>query len=71
MKLYTAPYCPKCEVAVTAQNEAGINFTLVKDTQEAIAIGLRSVPVLVTDAGEQLGLPAIIAMCRKEDGRHE
>lgn len=71
MKLYTAPFCPKCEVAKDAQQKSNIAYELVTDTSIALAAGIRTVPTLVTNTGELLGLPGILAMCRKEGAVHD
>lgn len=45
-KLYTAPHCPKCEVAVAHQHKIGIPFEKITDTKLAIARGYKTVPML-------------------------
>lgn len=45
-KLYTAPHCPKCEVAVAHQQKIGIPFEKITDTNLAITKGFKTVPML-------------------------
>lgn len=66
MKLYTLPFCPKCEMAKDRLLEAGIDFKIVCDEEQARAIGLKVAPCLVTDSGKRYGLKEIISICKGE-----
>ncbi len=66
MKLYTLPFCPKCELAKAKLDEAGCKYEVVCDEQQAIAIGLKVAPCLVTESGNRYGLKEIISICKGE-----
>ena len=66
MKLYTLPYCPKCELAKAKLNEANYLYEVVCDEKQAVAIGLKVAPCLVTDSGNRYGLKEIISICKGE-----
>ena len=66
MTLYTLPFCPKCELAKTRLDEAGIAYEVVCDEKQAVAIGLKVAPCLVTESGNQYGLKEIISICKGE-----
>lgn len=66
MKLYTLPFCPKCELAKSKLDEASFSYEVVCDEQQARAIGLKVAPCLVTDSGKQYGLKEIISICKGE-----
>ena len=66
MKLYTLPFCPKCELAEQKLAEAGFTFEKVCDEEQARAIGLKVAPCLVTESGNQYGLKEIISICKGE-----
>lgn len=53
LKLFTAPHCPKCEVAISKQNELGLSFEITKDTNEAIKRGYKTVPMLEVEDTER------------------
>ena len=46
VRQFTAPHCPKCEVAVSHLKKIGIEFDIVSDASEAISRGYKTVPVL-------------------------
>ena len=70
MILYTAPFCPKCELAEMQLKESGYTFKIEKDTQKAVELGIKVAPCLVTDTGKRYGLKEIISVCKGE-GRFE
>lgn len=63
MTLYTAPYCPKCELAQQKLNSKHIVFTVTHDEKDALAAGINVVPCLVSDKGNKYGLKEIILIC--------
>ena len=70
MKLYTLPFCPKCELAKTKLDELGASYEVICNEEEARSIGLKVAPVLVSNSGKQYGLKEIISIC-KGDGFFE
>lgn len=46
IRQFTAPHCPKCEVASAHQRKLGINFEIITDTKQAINRGYKTVPML-------------------------
>ena len=70
MVLYTAPFCPKCELAAQKLKESGYAFAVVQDEQKALSLGIEVAPCLVTGSGKRYGLKEIISICKGE-GRFE
>lgn len=66
MTLYTLPFCPKCELAKSKLDEAGFTYQIVCDEKQAVAIGLKVAPCLVTESGNRYGLKEIISICKGE-----
>ena len=66
MKLYTLPFCPKCELAKEKLTEAGITYDVVCDEEQARTIGLKVAPCLVSESGNKYGLKEIISVCKGE-----
>ena len=66
MKLYTLPFCPKCELAETQLREHGYQFEKVCDEEQARSIGLKVAPCLITESGNRYGLKEIISICKGE-----
>lgn len=66
MVLYTAPFCPKCDLAKTTLMQAGYQFRIEKDTEKALELGIKVAPCLVTGTGKQYGLKDIISICKGE-----
>lgn len=63
MTLYTAPACPKCEYAKQLLASTGHEFTVVNDTNAAVALGFHSAPTAVADDGTVMTYPQIIKFC--------
>ena len=70
MTLYTAPFCPKCELAAEYLKRFGYAFSVESDTEKALSLGIKVAPCLVTDTGCRYGLKEIISICKGE-GRFE
>ena len=66
MKLYTLPFCPKCELAKSKLDEAGFSYKVICDEKQAVSIGLKVAPCLVSDSGNRYGLKEIISICKGE-----
>lgn len=66
MKLFTLPYCPKCELAKSKLDEAGYDYETVCDEAQARLLGLKVAPCLVTASGNKYGLKEIISICKGE-----
>ena len=65
MKLYTAEFCPKCELAIKTLREAGCIFEIVQNAEEALSLGIKVAPCLVV-GGKQYGLKEILKICKGE-----
>lgn len=63
--LFTAEYCPKCELAKKCLTEAGIEFDVSQDADEAAKYGVSVVPCLVFPGGAKFTLKDIIDHCTK------
>jgi hypothetical protein len=70
LTLYTAPFCPKCELAIQKLREAVYEFEIKRDPEEALNIGIKVAPCLLTESGLRYGLKEIISVCKGE-GRFE
>lgn len=66
MKLYTLPHCPKCELAQDKLFESKYTYEIVCDLEQAISLGIKVAPCLVTDSGRQYGLKEILSICKGE-----
>ncbi len=66
MTLYTAPFCPKCALAIQTLDRAKIHFDVSQDTEKAVSLGIKVAPCLVSDSGKQYGLKEILSICKGE-----
>lgn len=66
MKLYVSAFCPKCELAIYVLTKDGREFEIVSDEKEAIDLGIKVAPCLVTSTGHRYGLKEILSICKGE-----
>ena len=65
-KLYTTNGCPKCNLAQALLKQAGIQFEVSTDVEEAQSLGIREAPTLVMETGEKLNMGAIIKLHKEK-----
>ena len=63
--LFTAEYCPKCELAKNYLTKLGIEFDESQDASEAAKYGVSVVPCLVFPTGAKFMLKDIIDYCNE------
>lgn len=65
MTLYTT-HCPKCKVLEAELKKLGASYDVFTDEDKMIRMGLVHMPVLGTDDGRFLELPAALKYLREE-----
>lgn len=65
--LFTTPSCPKCKLAQQLLDNAGINYTVSMNADDAVAMGIYTAPSLVMN-GKILSFQDIILMCKGAGG---
>lgn len=64
MVLYTAPFCPKCQLAEKTLASKGYQFTVESNTDAALALGIKVAPCLVVGESKKMySLKDILNIC--------
>lgn len=63
-------HCPCCEALEKRLREAEIEYDIVSDTEQILALGITHVPVLEID-GQQMNYPAAIRWLNERKASHE
>ena len=67
--LYSA-HCPCCEALEKRLRQAEIEYTVISNTEQILALGITHVPVLEID-GQQMNYPAAIRWLNERKVSHE
>lgn len=67
--LVYSTHCPKCNVLEKKLKMVGINYTVIDDQEQMIAMGLKSAPYLQVNCGELMDFTAAMKWIKeKENG---
>ena len=59
-------HCPKCNVLEKSLKMAGIEFSIMDDTEKMIAMGLKSAPYLQVNCGELMDFSAAMKWVKEK-----
>ena len=63
-------HCSCCEALEERLRQAEIEYTVVSDTEQILALGITHVPILEID-GRQMNYPAAIRWLNEREASHE
>ena len=59
-------HCPKCNVLEKSLKMAGIEFSIMDDTEKMIAMGLKSAPYLQVNCGDLMDFSAAMKWVKEK-----